>query len=285
MQNGEKKALPEPQSKAAPDTPDRPPNMPGSFGSPDNADAADNNRLNGDDGSIGQWARKLFKNSNTPAPTSNRGTDGPHISQDVQATKSNIANAIKDCRPTNRGAINTKLHQDPPTQLDNGGYCSGDQYENLHKASKITHASRIIEIWFGKSQTETPADLTVVLSQFLPVIFGLTAVFGVDPAAVNIFLDKTSNTVAFNSNGSLFFNLAWFMGVHAEKYGTVRGRQRAWDSWFLTYCHELAHNLVTDHNARHNWYNSQIAIEYSAKFRAKLQEVMAESRLVEDGTV
>jgi hypothetical protein len=29
--------------------------------------------------------------------------------------------------------------------------------------------------------------------------------------------------------------------------------------------------LVADHNARHNWYNQQIAIEYSQAYRAALE--------------
>jgi hypothetical protein len=99
----------------------------------------------------------------------------------------------------------------------------------------------------------------------------LTGIFQVNPAAVNIFLDRKSNTVAFNLNGSLFFNLAWFMALHAPDFGSLEGRLRALDSWFFTYCHELAHNLVADHNARHNWYNQQIAIEYSQQYRAALE--------------
>jgi hypothetical protein len=71
-------------------------------------------------------------------------------------------------------------------------------------------------------------------------------------------------------NGSLFFNLAWFMALHSEGWCTREGRLRALDSWFCTYCHELAHNLVGDHNARHSWYQQQIIIEYSQQYRAAL---------------
>jgi hypothetical protein len=278
------KALPPPNEKGSllqpePETPEKAPKMPGSFGTPDHADTTDPEE---DNGLISNWTKKLFKNATNDASNANNAksitkkpaprpsTDGPQINKDIASTRSNIANAIKECRPASTGEhINTKHHQDP-TELDNGGYCSGEQWENLHKAFTVPYSGRSIDIYFGRSQSETARDLQAPLSSFLPLIFGLTTIFGVDPSAVNIFLDAKSNTVAFNMNGSLFFNMAWFMGLHAKDYGTVEGRQRACDSWFLTYCHELAHNLVKDHNARHNWYNQQIAIEFAMRYRAAL---------------
>jgi hypothetical protein len=255
-----------------PSTPEKSKNMPGAFGnSPENSvELANNNRKSVDEGLIGNWAKKLgFKNAPILGPE-RKGTDGPQISRDIQATKSNIQNAIKECRPAGQQNINTKHHQDP-TELDRGGYCNGEQWENLHKAFSIPFNGRHVDIYYGRDEAMPPAELQPQLNSFLPLIFGLTGIFQVNPAAVNIFLDKTSNTVAFNLSGSLFFNLAWFISLHAPEFGSLEGRLRALDSWFFTYCHELAHNLVADHNARHNWYNQQIAIEFSQQYRAALE--------------
>jgi hypothetical protein len=258
---------------ASPTTPKDKQHMPGSFGSPDDVEVANNDfkqqQPHSEKSVLNQWAKKLgFKNTNTDTQPLPR-TDGPQISRDLQATKSNIQKAIEECRPTNMEAISSKHHQDP-TELDKGGYCNGEQWENLYKAFTIPYSGRHVDIYYGKDQKESPKDLERDLASFLPLIFGLTAIFGVKPAAVNIFLDKKSNTVAFNQNGSLFFNMAWFMALHSATYGTEEGRLRALDSWFFTYCHELAHNLVADHNARHNWYNQQIAIEFSQQYRKEL---------------
>ncbi|KAF1844618.1 uncharacterized protein K460DRAFT_365557 [Cucurbitaria berberidis CBS 394.84] len=252
-----------------PATPEKPTQMPGSFGSPDTGmEVAENNHRSAEKGLINNWAKKLgFKNS--PNPPSG-GTDGPQISRDIQATKSNIQNAIKECRPTGMSNINAKQHQDP-TELDRGGYCNGEQWENLHKAFSIPFAGRHVDIYYGRDEFAPLTDLEIHLQAFLPLIFGLTTIFSVNPAAVSIFLDRKSNTVAFNLNGSLFFNLAWFMTLHSDGWGNREGRLRALDSWFFTYCHELAHNLVGDHNARHSWYQQQIAIEYSQQYRAALE--------------
>jgi hypothetical protein len=276
-----KRAPPQPEEDDAPlpppgnATPEKAHSMPGAFGSPDKGDDSHDmdlaypNPPSSHNNPISNWAKKLgFKqpNSSTPRPTD---TSGPQISKDLQATRANIQNAIKECRPTNMAAINNKHHQDP-TELDKGGYCNGEQWENLHKAFSVPYSGRHVDIYFGKSQAESAQQLSAPLSHFLPLVFGLTSIFGVNPSAVNIFLDSKSNTVAFNMSGSLFFNLAWFIGLHEAGYGTAEGRLRALDSWFFTYAHELAHNLVGDHNARHNWYQQQISIEYSQQYRAAL---------------
>ncbi|KAF2128990.1 hypothetical protein P153DRAFT_367274 [Dothidotthia symphoricarpi CBS 119687] len=253
----------------APETPEKGASMPGAFGSPENTMELANNPRNEDKSLINNWAKKLgFKTAPTaPAPG---GTDGPQISRDIQATKSNIQNAINECRPTGMQNINTKHHQDP-TELDRGGYCNGEQWENLHKAFSVPYAGRHVDIYYGRDESAPLDTLHSHLSAFLPLVFGLTAIFAVNPAAVNIFLDRKSNTVAFNLSGSLFFNLAWFMALHSEGWGTKEGRLRALDSWFFTFCHELAHNLVSDHNARHSWYQQQIAIEFSQEYRRSLE--------------
>jgi hypothetical protein len=257
------------KENAPPATPEKANQMPGSFGSPDTGMELADTRRPADDGLINNWAKKLgFKTDS--AQRTRTGTDGPQISRDVQSTKSNIQSAIKDCRPTGMQNINTKHHQDP-TELDRGGYCNGEQWENLHKAFSVPFAGRHVDIYYGLAESSPLTDLQSHLAAFLPLIFGLTSIFTVNPAAVNIFLDRKSNTVAFNMNGSLFFNLAWFMALHSDVWGTRDGRLRALDSWFCTYCHELAHNLVGDHNARHSWYQQQIIIEYSQQYRAALE--------------
>ena len=84
-----------------PATPEEKKNMPGSFGSPEDMEVANNEMSRrqqpGDKGMLNQWAKKLgFKNLNTNNDQPQRRTDGPQISRDIQATKANIQNAIKE---------------------------------------------------------------------------------------------------------------------------------------------------------------------------------------------
>ncbi|KAF2640509.1 hypothetical protein P280DRAFT_549373 [Massarina eburnea CBS 473.64] len=244
-------------------TPDKTQKMPGAFGGSDDMET-DNKR--NDNNIFSNFTKNFFKK--TPDKQSFR-TDGPQMDRDIEATKANIKNAIKDCRPTSMNAIDTKHHRDA-TELDSGDYCTGEEWENLHKAFTIPYSGCHVNVYYGREQTEELKDIHAELSAFISLIFSLNSVFGAQPDALNIFLDKTSRTVAFNMNQSLFFNLAWFIGVQFKEYNTKTGRETAWDSWFLTFCHELAHNVVADHNARHNWFQQQTAIMHSQKFREAL---------------
>jgi hypothetical protein len=255
-----------------PSSPDQAEKMPGAFGSPEPPEHTGplGRRRSVNKGLFNKFAKSLGLSE--PNRTSS-ATDPPQITKDIQATNTNIQNAIKECRPTNMQAIKSKHHVDA-TELDKGGYCNDVQAENITKAFTIPYQGLNVDVYFGKFQTETPNDIHESLQAFLPVIMQLTNIFEVNPAAVNIFLDNRSNTVAFNLSGALFFNLAWFTELHLEGWNTKAGRLRGLDSWYLTYCHELAHNLVSDHNARHEWYQQSICVEFSQKFRANLPNLM-----------
>lgn len=255
-----------------PSSPDQAEKMPGAFGSPEPPEHTGplGRRRSVNKGLFNKFAKSLGLSESNRTSSA---TDPPQITKDIQATNTNIQNAIKECRPTNMQAIKSKHHVDA-TELDKGGYCNDVQAENITKAFTIPYQGLNVDVYFGKFQTETPNDIHESLQAFLPVIMQLTNIFEVNPAAVNIFLDNRSNTVAFNLSGALFFNLAWFTELHLEGWNTKAGRLRGLDSWYLTYCHELAHNLVGDHNARHEWYQQSICVEFSQKFRANLPNLM-----------
>lgn len=61
-----------------------------------------------------------------------------------------------------------------------------------------------------------------------------------------MYLDEKSETIAFNRNNSLFFNLRYFIELdHA------RDRKRGLVYWYMTAAHELAHTFEAQHNSRH----------------------------------
>ncbi|KAF2491639.1 hypothetical protein BU16DRAFT_124365 [Lophium mytilinum] len=266
--NGHVKEQPyEEPSRNELESPDPAPTMPGAFGSPEQPQPSA--PLNRNQPAHKNLFNKFAKTLGFEQDKRLSSTNPPQISKDLQATKKNIQNAISECRPAGRDVIDSKHHADA-TELDKGGYCNDEQAENIAKAYTVPIDGISIDVYFGKFQLEKPRDIEEPISAFLPLILSLTKIFGVDPSAINIFLDSKSNTVAFNLSGSLFFNLAWFMELHWSEWGTEAGKNRAWDAWYLTYCHELAHNLVKDHNARHQWYQQQIAVEFARGFRTRL---------------
>ena len=65
-------------------------------------------------------------------------------------------------------------------------------------------------------------------------------------ASVALFIDVDSDTVAFNHNGALFFNLRYFMQVSRRQDFAGRAVY-----WFVTMAHELAHNESSEHDLAH----------------------------------
>ena len=72
----------------------------------------------------------------------------------------------------------------------------------------------------------------------------------------HIFYDEQGGTIAFNSNGSVFCNFRFYNQLHAPKMESspVEGRVDAASYWWIVIAHELAHNLVKEHNAEHSFY-------------------------------
>src|SRR4051812_47903058 len=78
----------------------------------------------------------------------------------------------------------------------------------------------------------------------------LAIVFELTPLAIHVFYDNNSSTIAFNRDRALFFNLKFYIGLHDEEC-KIKPTCNAMTYWFMTFCHELAHNLVRSHNSDH----------------------------------
>lgn len=151
--------------------------------------------------------------------------------------------------------------------------------------------------------------LLLFFFRFIKVIRLLAQVFEVSPHVFHIYWDVASPTVAFNRNRAVFFNLRFYMGLHSHPGGrssppppplpggfggggassstinttSIGGDedmlqlQKNDDSdvyyyWFLTACHELAHNFVSPHNAEHEFYMSSFAENYLKKMVSALKQ-------------
>lgn len=120
----------------------------------------------------------------------------------------------------------------------------------------------------GKSALSTnPASLT----NFSQVLIFLGKVFDCPLKAIHIYWDHNAKTVAFNRNRSLFFNLRFYIGLHHSNdpsisfYSLSSERPSCFYYWYMTFCHELAHHFVIDHDAQHENYMSSFAETYMGK--------------------
>ena len=82
-----------------------------------------------------------------------------------------------------------------------------------------------------------------LVERFSAVIHNLAQVYKLHPSTVAIFYDTKGNTIAFNYNRALYFNLRYFTSLHQHNVDSS-----CYSYWYMTYAHELAHNLVSAHN-------------------------------------
>ncbi|PKY20927.1 hypothetical protein RhiirB3_524661 [Rhizophagus irregularis] len=110
------------------------------------------------------------------------------------------------------------------------------------------------------------------LFRFLNILRNIASVFELELQAVHVFYDNYTNSVAFNSDRSLFFNLKFYIGLH-DKECAVKPTSDAMTYWYLTFCHELAHNIIQSHSSDHEHYLTSYAEAYMSKFLTMLKNL------------
>lgn len=89
----------------------------------------------------------------------------------------------------------------------------------------------------------------------------LAGVFELSTTTIHIYYDDSANSIAFNSNGELFFNLKVYTILHDGEC-IFKPTIYAMAYWFMTLCHELAHNIVIPHNSGHEVSHNYIKSFY-----------------------
>ncbi|KAL7463127.1 hypothetical protein ACHAXS_003508, partial [Conticribra weissflogii] len=92
---------------------------------------------------------------------------------------------------------------------------------------------------------------------FADILENLCLVYRLNTSTVAVYYDPTGNTIAFNSNKSLYFNLRFFCALHRRNVDSA-----CYSYWFTVMAHELAHNLCTAHNKEHGKYTESFVMLY-----------------------
>lgn len=149
-----------------------------------------------------------------------------------------------------------------------------------------------------------------MLVRFVDVLTPLTKLYGVPLHLLHVFYDATGGPIAFNREGSIFLNLRYFEEwreyslpciplvsialnpTMIDDQDVQKGdRQQAQTSWsvapfpytlfpylfqsrFLALAHELAHNLIKQHNSEHEFWFSAICEAHIIAFSRLLRPML-----------
>jgi len=96
-----------------------------------------------------------------------------------------------------------------------------------------------------------------ILARFITILTPVVELYGLSLTHLHVFYDVAGGPIAFNRDGGIFLNLRYFEAWHDQD--VQKGdSQQAQISWFFTLAHELAHNLIKQHNSEHEFWFAAI---------------------------
>ncbi|KAL9545961.1 hypothetical protein MBANPS3_006886 [Mucor bainieri] len=201
--------------------------------------------------------KQIKESSQKPKLPKPAQTITPNFTASIQQ---NLKRAIHSCKPYAGQDLYT-----PPriNQVNESAtYCDPTPGQDL------TYVGNVMGMEFYVHRTVHPDDVLQQYGQpiarFNSVLTALAQVFELKLASIQIFYDPEGATIAFNTSGSLFMNLRYYLALHdtSDKQQQASKRKEALIYWFMTLCHELAHNFVSQHNSTHEFYMSSFAETY-----------------------
>lgn len=199
--------------------------------------------------------------NNSPPPPYDDGKlakgKGTEKVSSPHAVQQNLLNAIQASRAHDSSALFSPPNQQ--TIKEQATYCDSTPSQNI---TFLADASNGTRIFVSKTLTVAPttflAENVLALNSFAVLLHDVGDVYGLPRKALHIFYDEQGGTIAFNAHGSVFCNFRFFNQLHKRKMESGsesrEGRVEAASYWWIVIAHELAHNLVKEHNAEHSFY-------------------------------
>jgi hypothetical protein len=266
------------------------PNMPGAFGSDSpesSANQASSMELKKPGGlfssfqdSVQQWGKNLGL-SDHPIRNSSAGPSRYPQIQDTNAvvdtdpavSERNIAKNLTSAIQACRSATSTSVFSEPHTttvEEAKGSYCDTTPAQDISLTGTTAGGIKVFVANNIPDRMAFQSSESSGLNTFSFILLDLGSLFSLAPQTLHIFFDDRGSTIAFNQNGALFFNYHYFRTLHLQHWETSQSMKiDALAYWFVTMCHELAHNLVQEHSARHSFYAESFAQQFFGKVMHK----------------
>ncbi|OBT78796.1 hypothetical protein VF21_02548 [Pseudogymnoascus sp. 05NY08] len=201
--------------------------------------------------------------SGDPSPPPHKPGEIEKVSSPA-ALQQNLVNAVQSSRAHNSSAVFS-----PPTVnqvKEQKTYCDSTPAQNIVHIGEASNGMRLYVSRDMSVMNEAfLAQNVEQIQAFSKMLYDVGDIYNIPRAALNIFYDEVGNTIAFNLNGSLFCNLRFFLQLHWNEYKTPLGGSAAESWWWVVLAHELAHNLVKEHNSNHSYYTEMFIAQYFEK--------------------
>lgn len=191
---------------------------------------------------------------------------GPETVSSPQAVQQNLLNAIN----SSRAHDSSTLFSPPSTKevKEQSTYCDTTHAQNI---TFLADAANGMRIFVAKNLPNASFFLvqnSSALNIFASLLIEVANVYNMQHKAMHVFYDESGSTIAFNSNGSIFCNFRFFAQLHQGRGNGEKERTEAAAYWWIVVAHELAHNLVKEHDSRHSFYTEMLVANYFPKMMA-----------------
>jgi len=215
-------------------------------------------------------------NDNSGPLTSSKPIESPVNKEPSSVTpestlnlRKSLRDAVRTCRSNSGSVIDSKASVKVVNESQTS-YCDVISGHSLYCVGSLQDIELYIPNGTDKSEILSQS-LRAPLIRFVNILKDLVEVFELAPKAVHVFFDNNASSIAFNRERSLFFNLKFYLGLHDEQCKN-KPSSDALTYWFMTFCHELAHNFVSLHNSEHEYYFSSFAENYMTNFLAIMKK-------------
>lgn len=196
-----------------------------------------------------------------PSTTTGQGNNGRRPENDngrvtsPAVVQQNLLNAVNATRP--HGSSSVFSNPEVNEVKEQASYCDKKPAQNI---AFVAEASNGLKVYVSRDLPDPSQFLSKnigAINTFASILVEIGQVYSLSKNVLHIFYDETGGTIAFNTGGSLFCNLRFFLQLHDAQLEGPRpgeGKAEAATWWWVVLAHELAHNLVSTHNSDHSYY-------------------------------
>lgn len=193
-----------------------------------------------------------------PAPsggqTMSTGNDEGRVTNPAMVQQ-NLLNAIGSTRAHGSNSVFSEPRVNEVKEQ--ATYCDKMPAHNIILVASASNGMKVyVTKDLGDSSSAFLAANRAEINSFAALLTEVAQIYSLSPSVLHIFFDRTGGTIAFNTGGSIFCNLRFFLQLHSaniqSKGAVAKADAGTW--WWVTVAHELAHNLVTAHNSEHSFY-------------------------------
>lgn len=183
------------------------------------------------------------------------------FAQTVKETAKDVMSAVRQGKAFLRGSFREQEH----TQERTDHQCEAIPNQNLIRQGQTFNK---LPLFFDdKTSVMLRTKCLQAATSFSTLLLDLAEVLSAKKTSFHMFADHDGSRIAFNKDGSLFFNIRYYVQCHVSDRPSPEDPNYF---WYMVACHELAHNGESGHNARHEHLMEGIAVARFGHFMRKL---------------